>query len=144
MSGLLETTGLPEVPLRLLIGGEWCEAASGKRFATLNPANEQVLAEVSEADLPEIDAAVSAARDAVRRGAWPAMTAPNEDAFFIGSPVSCGRDQKKWCFSKASTQASHWPPPGEWTCRRQSTASNIMRAGPTRSPERSCRRGGTP
>jgi aldehyde dehydrogenase (NAD+) len=74
MSGLVETAGLPEVPLRLLIGGEWCEAASGKRFATLNPANEQVLAEVSEADVPEIDAAVSAARDALRRGAWPAMT----------------------------------------------------------------------
>jgi aldehyde dehydrogenase (NAD+) len=74
MSGLVETAGLPEVPLRLLIGGEWCEAASGKRFATLNPANEQVLAEVSEADVPEIDAAVSAARDAQRRGAWPAMT----------------------------------------------------------------------
>jgi aldehyde dehydrogenase (NAD+) len=74
MSGLVETAGLPEVPLRLLIGGEWCEAASGKRFATLNPANEQVLAEVSEADVPEIDATVSAARDAQRRGAWPAMT----------------------------------------------------------------------
>jgi aldehyde dehydrogenase (NAD+) len=74
MSGLVETAGLPEAPLRLLIGGEWCEAASGKRFATLNPANEQVLAEVSEADVPEIDAAVSAARDAQRRGAWPAMT----------------------------------------------------------------------
>jgi aldehyde dehydrogenase (NAD+) len=74
MSGLVETAGLPEVPLRLLIGGEWCEAASGKRFATLNPANEQVLAEVSEADVPEIDAAVSAARNALRRGAWPAMT----------------------------------------------------------------------
>jgi hypothetical protein len=29
-----------------LIGGEWCEAASGKRFATLNPATEEVLAEV--------------------------------------------------------------------------------------------------
>jgi hypothetical protein len=43
MSGLVETAGLPEVPLRLLIGGEWCEAASGERFATLNPANEQVL-----------------------------------------------------------------------------------------------------
>ena len=29
---------IPVVPNRLLIGGEWCEAASGKRFATLNPA----------------------------------------------------------------------------------------------------------
>jgi aldehyde dehydrogenase (NAD+) len=70
----LEATALPDVPLRLLIGGEWCEAASGKRFATLNPATEEVLAEVSEAEAPEIDAAVAAARDALRRGAWPGMT----------------------------------------------------------------------
>src|ERR1700734_515052 len=70
----LETTALPEFPLRLLIGGEWWEAASGKRFATLNPATEEVLAEVSEAEAPEIDAAVAAARDALRRGAWPGMT----------------------------------------------------------------------
>ena len=70
----LDTTGLPDVPLRLLIGGEWCEGASGKRFATLNPATEEVLAEVSEAEAPEIDAAVAAARDALRRGPWPGMT----------------------------------------------------------------------
>ena len=55
MSDLSETTALPDVPLRLLIGGEWCEASSGKRFATLNPATEEVLAEVSEAGAPEID-----------------------------------------------------------------------------------------
>jgi aldehyde dehydrogenase (NAD+) len=74
MSGVVETAVLPQVPSRLLIGGEWCEAASGKRFATLNPATEEVLAEVSEAGRPDIDAAVSAARDALRRGAWPTMT----------------------------------------------------------------------
>jgi aldehyde dehydrogenase (NAD+) len=74
MSDLIETTALPDVPLRLLIGGEWCEAASGKRFATVNPATEQVLAEVPEAEAPEIDCAVSAARDALRRGPWATMT----------------------------------------------------------------------
>src|ERR1700743_3631995 len=69
----LDTTGLADVSLRLLIGGEGCEGASGKRFATLNPATEEVLAEVSEAEAPEIDAAVAAARDALRRGPWPGM-----------------------------------------------------------------------
>lgn len=59
---------------RLLIGGEWCEAAGGKRFATLDPATEEVLAEVSEAGAAEVDAAVFAARDALRRGVWPSMT----------------------------------------------------------------------
>jgi aldehyde dehydrogenase (NAD+) len=57
-----------------LIGGEWCEAASGKRFATLNPATEQVLTEIAEAGQPEVNAAVAAARKALRQGPWPMMT----------------------------------------------------------------------
>src|SRR5271163_4585008 len=67
-------TQIPQVPAKLLIGGDWCEAASGKRFATLNPATEEVLAEIPEAGASDIDAAVFAAREALRRGAWPAMT----------------------------------------------------------------------
>jgi len=69
-----DTNEIPLVPTRLLIGSEWCEAASGKRFATLNPATEQVLAEIAEAGAPEVDAAVAAARAALRRGPWPMMT----------------------------------------------------------------------
>jgi aldehyde dehydrogenase (NAD+) len=65
---------LPLVPTRLLIGGQWCEAASGKRFATLNPATGEVLAEIAEAGAPEVDAAVGAARKALRQGPWPMMT----------------------------------------------------------------------
>ena len=59
---------IPLVPTRLLIGGEWCEAASGKRFATLNPATEEVLAEIAEAGAADVDAAVAAARKALRLG----------------------------------------------------------------------------
>ena len=60
---------------QLLIGGEWGEGAQGrKRFATIDPATEEVIAEVSEATAADIDAAVGAARQALKRGAWPAMT----------------------------------------------------------------------
>ncbi len=69
-----DTKDIPQVLDRLLIDGEWCESASGKRFATLNPATEQVIAEVVEAGAPEIDAAVAAARKALRRGPWAIMT----------------------------------------------------------------------
>lgn len=58
----------------LLIGGEWGEASGRKRFATINPATEDVIAEVSEAGGADIDAAVHAARRALRSGAWPAMS----------------------------------------------------------------------
>lgn len=59
---------------QLLIGGEWGDAASRKRFATINPATEDTIAEVSEATGADIDAAVGAARQALRRGPWPVMS----------------------------------------------------------------------
>lgn len=59
---------------QLLIGGEWSEAVGRKRFATVNPATGNAIAEVAEAAAADIDAAVVAARQALRRGPWPAMT----------------------------------------------------------------------
>jgi len=60
-------------PTRLLIGGEWGEASGCKRFATLNPATEQPIADVAEASAADIDAAVGAACEALA-GPWGAMT----------------------------------------------------------------------
>ena len=59
---------------QLLIGGAWGDAVGRKRFATINPATEEPIAEVSQATAADIDAAVAAARDALKRGPWPAMT----------------------------------------------------------------------
>src|SRR5919112_1001401 len=39
----------------LLIGGRWVEPASGKRFKTINPATEEVLAEVAEAGEEDVE-----------------------------------------------------------------------------------------
>src|ERR671921_261837 len=41
----------------LLIGGRWVEPASGKRFKTINPATEEVLAEVAEAGEEDVEEA---------------------------------------------------------------------------------------
>jgi phenylacetaldehyde dehydrogenase len=60
-------------PKRLLIGGEWVKARSGKTFATIDPSTEQELALVAEADAADIDAAVRAARRAFDSG-WPGMS----------------------------------------------------------------------
>jgi aldehyde dehydrogenase (NAD+) len=57
----------------LLIGGRWVEPASGKRFKTINPATEEVLAEVAEAGEEDVDAAVKAARAAYTR-TWSRMS----------------------------------------------------------------------
>ena len=56
-------------PKRMLIGGEWVEAGSGKTFNAFNPATGQALAQVAEADRDDIDRAVRAARRAFE-GAW--------------------------------------------------------------------------
>ena len=51
-------------PHKLLIDGEWVEAASGETFETINPATEEVLAEVAHGQAEDIDRAVAAARRA--------------------------------------------------------------------------------
>ncbi|MEA2813543.1 MAG: aldehyde dehydrogenase [Rhodospirillaceae bacterium] len=58
----------------LLIDGKRVPALSGCYFDTLNPATEQVIARVAEADTADIDAAVRSARAAFE-GAWGHMRA---------------------------------------------------------------------
>jgi phenylacetaldehyde dehydrogenase len=60
---------------KILIGGKWQDAASGKTFDTYNPATGEVLARVAEGDREDIDRAVKAARKAFEESAWATMTA---------------------------------------------------------------------
>ena len=62
---------------KLLIGGQWVDAASGKTFPVQNPATGEVIAHVAEGDRQDIDRAVKAARRAFESGAWPRLT-PSE------------------------------------------------------------------
>ncbi len=48
----------------LYIGGKWVKPSSGKYFDTINPATEEKIAEVAEADAKDIDKAVKAAKKA--------------------------------------------------------------------------------
>ncbi|QYJ15703.1 Phenylacetaldehyde dehydrogenase [Rubrobacter xylanophilus DSM 9941] len=60
---------------RLLIGGEWVEAASGRTFETINPATEEHLADVAWGEAEDIDRAVRAARRAFADGSpWRRMS----------------------------------------------------------------------
>jgi phenylacetaldehyde dehydrogenase len=61
-------------PHKLLIGGEWLEAASGKLFPVYNPATGKIIAQVAEGDKEDIDRAVQAARRAFDGGPWRTMT----------------------------------------------------------------------
>ncbi|HXM79362.1 MAG TPA: aldehyde dehydrogenase family protein, partial [Thermoanaerobaculia bacterium] len=51
----------------LFVGGKFVPARSGRTFPTINPATEEVLAEVAEAGSADVDAAVAAAEDAYKK-----------------------------------------------------------------------------
>jgi aldehyde dehydrogenase (NAD+) len=78
MAPMNPTETLPKPALtsggRMLIGGDWRDAQSGKRFRTLNPATGDTLLEVAEGDAADVDLAVQAARQAFH-GAWSKMSA---------------------------------------------------------------------
>jgi aldehyde dehydrogenase (NAD+) len=54
---------------KMLIDGQWVDAASGKKFETFNPATGELLATVAEGDAEDINRAVAAARRAFE-GPW--------------------------------------------------------------------------
>jgi len=63
------------VRTELFIGNEWRKAASGDAFEVVNPATEEVLADVQHAGPPDVDAAVAAARACFESAAWQGMAA---------------------------------------------------------------------
>src|SRR6202451_1254594 len=62
-------------PRKMVITGQWVNAASGKTFPTYNPATGEVLAQVAEGDREDIERAVKAARKAFDNGPWRQLTA---------------------------------------------------------------------
>lgn len=63
-------------PTKLLIGGRWVEAASGRTFETIDPATETVITRCAAAGPEDVDNAVRAARAAFD-GPWSRMS-PSE------------------------------------------------------------------
>ncbi len=57
------------------IDGQWRPSVSGKTFETINPATEEVIAQVAEGDAADVDLAMKAARKAFEVGPWSKMDA---------------------------------------------------------------------
>src|SRR6266404_9640772 len=75
-AGKTRTTRPPKVKDQpLFIGGKWQDSASGKTFATVNPATGETICQVAEGDKADIDLAVKAARKAFEEGPWSKMSA---------------------------------------------------------------------
>ncbi|KAF7402934.1 hypothetical protein HZH66_005201 [Vespula vulgaris] len=61
---------------QLFINNEFVDAESGKKFSTINPANEEIIAQISEGDEVDVNKAVAAAKKAFSRcSEWRTMDA---------------------------------------------------------------------
>jgi aldehyde dehydrogenase (NAD+) len=68
-------TSQPLAPQKLLIGGQWLDAASGQSLPTLNPATEEELTTLAAGGPEDVERAVAAARTAFEGKAWSRMSA---------------------------------------------------------------------
>ncbi|MCH8227763.1 MAG: aldehyde dehydrogenase [Proteobacteria bacterium] len=59
-----------QIETRLFINGDYVDAVAGGRFSTINPANGEVVAEMSEGMPEDINRAVASARVAFKSGCW--------------------------------------------------------------------------
>lgn len=59
---------------KLFINGQWQESASNTTFSSINPATEDVIAEVAAGNEQDINSAVAAARYAFDHGPWSKMS----------------------------------------------------------------------
>ena len=76
MATMVEPIRKPKIRhTQLFIDGKWQDAISGKTFATIDPATEEVIAEVAEGDAADVDRAAKAARKAFDSGPWSRMDA---------------------------------------------------------------------
>lgn len=75
VSGKINASGT----LPMLIAGKWRSGPGARARPILNPASEEILAEALDAGAAEVDAAVSAAREAFVDGRWSRKT-PGERA----------------------------------------------------------------
>ncbi len=62
-------------PKKLLINGQWSDAADGQTFQVVDPATTKVIGQVAHGKQQDIDVAVQAARQAFDLGPWSKMTA---------------------------------------------------------------------
>lgn len=62
-----------EIEGRAFIDGAYCPAASGKTFASIDPATGETLAEIASCEAEDVDRAVRAARRAFEDGRWSAL-----------------------------------------------------------------------
>jgi aldehyde dehydrogenase (NAD+) len=80
----LESTKVVQIKNRydLFINGDWQKPKSQKYFKTINPATEEVLSEVAEANAADVDSAVKAARSAYKN-TWSKLSGKDRGKYLF-------------------------------------------------------------
>ena len=116
----------------LFINGEFVDG-HGKSFKTINPATEEVLAEIAEADDADVDRAVKAARARLRPGLVEDAGPRARASTSTGSPGSSRSAPASSPCSSRSTTASRSRSRATSTSRSPPRTSSTTPAGPTSS-----------
>jgi len=66
----LELKSRLDIETNAFINGEYCPAKQGKRFEVVNPATDEIIAEVARCTKQDVDIAVEVARNAFESGEW--------------------------------------------------------------------------
>ena len=83
-------TSTPYTDTRLLINGQWCDAASGKTLNVVNPATGKTIGKVAHADIADLDRALAAAQQGFE--AWRKVPA-NERATTMRKAAALVRER---------------------------------------------------
>ncbi|AJF05478.1 betaine-aldehyde dehydrogenase [Geoalkalibacter subterraneus] len=80
---------------RMYVDGQWVDARSGKTRSIINPANQEVIAEVAEGGREDSRVAIAAARRAFDQGDWPRTPANERGAlvYRLGELVAREREE---------------------------------------------------
>lgn len=79
-----ESTAIVDIQsdYNLFIDGKFVPSKGGKRFATINPANEKVLAKVTQATAADVDRAVKAATNAYKK-TWSKLSGADRGKYLF-------------------------------------------------------------
>ncbi|GAB4577037.1 MAG: aldehyde dehydrogenase family protein [Roseibium sp.] len=88
---------LPSEPFlaRHLIGGEWCDSASGETFERRSPAHGVVVSRAARGGEAETDAAIAAAREAFDSGVWSRISGKERAAVLLRAAELIERDAER-------------------------------------------------
>lgn len=93
-------------PKKLLIGGQWVEARSGRSFDVVNPATGQLLGSAAAGDAADVDAAVAAARAAFEKPSWAGMNPHDRSRLLLDIALTVERHAEELAQIEASNNGA--------------------------------------